>query len=255
MDSFLKKPVAAKLAAVIALSISIAALGYSLITYGLPEWTSHRPPQTSAPARRDQAGPLDPRITDHGTHLVYVPAGVSFDKKYWLLFALSPSGDAPSMILKWRKVADRHEWILAASKESRNGLPFDIGLGMLRTELHDVKQKYRVDERRVIFTGLSGGGMASHAFVKFYPHLVSAVIINTGMMERSFMTEHYPEQKLAVFLASPTDFRYKEMHRDLAFLESHKWKTKWIEFPGGHRLAPDEVCEQAAQWLEENLGG
>jgi predicted esterase len=180
---------------------------------------------------------------------------VSFDKKYWLLFALSPSGDAPSMILKWRKVADRHTWILAASKESKNGVPFVVGLGIIDSELREVKQRYPVDDGRVIFTGLSGGGMVSHAFAKFYPHLVSAVIINTGMMEQSFMTADYPDQKLAVFLASPTDFRYKEMHRDLAFLESHKWKTKWIEFPGGHRLAPEEVCEQAAQWLEENLGG
>ena len=253
MDSFLKKPVAARLAALIGLSISIAALGYSLITYDLLEWTSPRPPQGSAPSPRDRWAPLDPRITDHGTHMVYVPDGVSFDKKCWLLFALSPSGDAPSMILKWRKVADRHGWILAASKESKNGLPFDVGLGMIDSELREVKQRYPVDERRVIFTGLSGGGMASHAFAKFHPLLVSAVIINTGMMEQSFMTADYPEQKLAVFLASPTDFRYKEMHRDLAFLESHRWKTKWIEFPGGHRLAPDEVCEQAAQWLEENL--
>ncbi len=97
--------------------------------------------------------------------------------------------------------------------------------------------------------------MVSHAFAKFYPQLASAVVINTGMMEESFMTADYPEQKVAVFLASPTDFRYKEMQRDLAFLESHRWKTKWIEFRGGHALAPDEVCEQAAQWLEENLRG
>ena len=95
--------------------------------------------------------------------------------------------------------------------------------------------------------------MVSHAVAKFHPHLVSAVVINTGMMEESFMTADYPSEKLAVFLASPTDFRYKEMQRDRAFLESHRWKTKWIEFPDGHTLAPDNLCEQAAQWLEENL--
>ena len=55
-------------------------------------------------------------------------------------------------------------------------------------------------------------------FAKFYPNLVSGVVINTGMMEQSFMTADYPEQKLAVFLASPTDLKYNEMRRDLAFL-------------------------------------
>jgi predicted esterase len=122
------------------------------------------------------------KIADHGTHLVYVPDGLSFDKKHWLLFALSPSGDARSIIFKWRQVADRHGWILAASKECKNGASFNVGLAMIDAELREVKQRYPVDERRVVFTGWSSGGMASHAFAKFYPHLVSGVVINTGMM-------------------------------------------------------------------------
>ena len=30
-------------------------------------------------------------------------------------------------------------------------------------------------------------------------------------------------------------------------------KHHWIEFAGGHTLAPAAVYEQAAGWLEENL--
>ena len=244
MDIFSKRPVAVMLVAVPVTAISIAVLVHSLRTEGLLQWR----PDHSAPV-----GSVRDKISDHGTHLVYVPVGASFDRKYWLMFALSPSGDALSMILKWQKVADKHAWILAASKESKNGVPFHVCLRMIEAELRAVEQKYPVDARRVIFTGLSGGAMVSHAVAKFHPHLASAVVINTGMMEESFMTEDYPSEKLAVFLASPTDFRYKEMQRDRAFLESHRWKTKWIEFPGGHTLAPDNVCEQAARWLEENL--
>jgi predicted esterase len=239
-----KRPGRAMMLASTVAAISIAVLVYSVLTSGLLDCMPDPPPPPA---------PLPNNIADHGTHLVYVPNGVSFDKKNWLLFALCPGGNARSMIRKWYKVADKHAWILAASKESRNGLPFDVGLPLIEAELRAVEREYPVDSGKVIFTGLSGGGMASHAFAKFSPSLVSAVVINTGMMEASFMTANYPEQKLAVFLASPTDFRYNEMQRDRAFLESHRWKTKWIEFVGGHVLAPDDVCEQAAQWLEENL--
>jgi hypothetical protein len=244
MGLLTKRSVPAMLMALAVTVVSVVALLHSLGTHGLLERSTAEAPRVAS---------LSNRIADHGTHLVYVPDGVSFDRKHWLLFALSPSGQALPMISKWHKVADRHAWVLTASKESKNGVPFDIVLGMIEAELRSVTHEYPVDASRVFFTGFSGGGMASHAFAKFYPNLVSGVVINTGMMEQSFMIADYPEQKLAVFLASPTDFRYNEMRRDLAFCESHHWKTKWIEFAGGHVLAPDDVCEQAAQWLEENV--
>ena len=66
------------------------------------------------------------------------------------------------------------------------------------------------------------------------------------------MTDDYPMLKTAVFLASPTDFRYNEMKRDRSFVEHHHWKTYWIDFDDGHSLVPASVYEQAADWLDEN---
>jgi predicted esterase len=196
---------------------------------------------------------LTGKISDQGTYLVYLPDGLESGKKYTTVFLLSPSADAMGMISTWSQIAEKHRWILAASKEFHNGVEFGLTLQQLGIELRDFEQKYAVDPRRLIFSGISGGGMGSHAMSKFYPREVSAVVINTGMMEESFMTSDYPQGKLAVFLASPTDFRYHEMQRDHSFLLSHRWKVKWIEFPGGHIMAPLEIYEQAATWLEENL--
>ncbi len=133
-------------------------------------------------------------------------------------------------------------------------MPFDILFRQLEAELNDVEKKYNVDTNRIIFAGFSGGGMGAHAFSKFYPGRVYGVVVNTGMMEDTFMTEDYPREKHAVFLASPTDFRYNQMKRDQAFLESHGWNVKWIEFAGGHAAAPDSSYEQAAEWLEKSFG-
>ena len=94
--------------------------------------------------------------------------------------------------------------------------------------------------------------MGAHAFVRSHPGRVWAIVVNTGMMADGSLTPDYPPGKLAVFLASPTDFRYTEMQRDRRFLESRQWKVEWIEFEGGHAIAPAATYEQAAQWLEEN---
>jgi predicted esterase len=193
------------------------------------------------------------RLADHPTYLIYLPEGWKPEQEFPLVFALSPTADARSMISAWLSVANRHHWLVAASKEFRNGQQFAPSLKQIEAELNAVERDYAVNTRRVIFTGISGGGMGTHAVAKYYPNRVSALVINTGMMNAPFMTEDYPEGKLAVFLASPTDFRYTEMKRDRSFLEWHHWRTKWLEFAGGHRMAPAAAYEQAAEWLEENL--
>lgn len=205
------------------------------------------------PAHLRPRGPIGGQLTEHPTYLIYRPVGWKAEEKYPLVFALSPTGDARSMIAAWSSVADRHHWLVAASKEFHNGQEFAPSLKRIAAELDAVERDYSVNTRRVIFTGLSGGGMGSHAFSKFYADRVCAVVINTGMMHTPFMTGDYPEGKWAVFLASPTDFRYGQMQRDRSFLELHRWKTKWIEFSGGHTMAPAPVYEAVAVWLEENL--
>jgi hypothetical protein len=100
--------------------------------------------------------------------------------------------------------------------------------------------------------------MGAHAFAFLSPQLISAVVINTGMMHENYsqgaQKYMYPKGKLAVFLASPTDFRYGAMKKDRVFLEELGWKTQWIEFAGGHTFAPQAKYEEAALWLEEELG-
>jgi predicted esterase len=205
------------------------------------------------PVSTPQSPPAETiKLTDRQTYLVYLPDGIELGKRYPLVFALSPGANAASMISAWVPAATKHHWIVAASKEFRNGVEFGVTFRQIEAELNDVESSYPIDTTHVILTGLSGGGMGAHAFAKFYPGRVQAVVINTGMMDSVFMTDDYPEWKTAVFLASPTDFRYTEMKRDRSFLEQHRWKTDWIEFEGGHRMAPDTVYEQAADWLDEN---
>ena len=94
--------------------------------------------------------------------------------------------------------------------------------------------------------------MASHGYSQFYPGRVKAVVANSGMIEESMKGESYLRNKLAVFIASPSDFRYREMKSDRLFLEANGWTTEWIEFPGGHVIAPDSVYESVASWLEKH---
>jgi len=193
------------------------------------------------------------RIVNTADYILYIPKALKPKQKYPLIVALHPGGDAGCMINLWQRNAERHKWIVFASITFSNGQDIERSLAYLVSILKNkIITAYPVDTDRIAASGFSGGGMGSHGLAFEYPDLVSAVIVNTCMINKYFYTvaERYPQGKKAVFLASPTDFRYNEMKSDRALLEQHGWKTKWIEFEGGHRIAPQQCYDAAADWLE-----
>jgi predicted esterase len=196
-----------------------------------------------------------PKIIDNSSYILYLPSGIDAGRRYPLVVALSPSADAQTMLNTWKYTSERYKWIIFASKEFRNGIDMNKLLARLKADLESVISNYPIDRSKIIATGLSGGGMGSHALAFFYPSLIYAVVINTGMIHEYYsgQSSTYPRGKVAVFLASPTDFRYQEMRRDRDFLVSLGWRVKWIEFEGGHIIAPADAYEQAAAWLNEEF--
>jgi predicted esterase len=197
----------------------------------------------------------EPKIINDPAYILYIPGGLSNQKRYPLVIALSPSADAQSMIDVWKQAADKHKWMIMASKKFQNGVPVDPILGELASAVSKLYGKYPVSKTKVIASGFSGGAMGSHMFACKYPDLIKAVVANTGMINENYISQksRYPRNKLAVFIASASDFRYNEMKRDRKFLEDLGWKTKWTEFGGGHMIAPASKYEEAAAWLDGNL--
>ncbi len=190
-------------------------------------------------------------IIDKTDYIIYLPSGLSETDKYPLLIGLSPSADASGMIDFWKNTAEKYKWIIYASKIGRNGMYLDSSITDIATIIkRDILPFYPIDREKIIASGISGGAMASHAFSFLYPDMISAIIINTGMINEEYLKEPaYPTGKIAVLLASPEDFRYDEMQRDRDFLQNLGWKIKWIEFSGGHTMAPEKVYDEAIRWV------
>jgi hypothetical protein len=214
---------------------------------GKTEGVSNTPNQPAVPSGR---------IDEYGNYLLFVPDRKNLQNDSIFIVAFSPSGDARSMVDAWKSAAEKRGWPIFASKTYHNGeLPqtfnndtfSDIGNASL--ELGYAKPK-------LVFTGFSGGGQVSHAFAFGSPSKVAAVVTNCGIINRGFLnfTSYYPHNKTVLFIASLTDFRYEDMKQDKIYLEALGWKTGWIEFSGGHMLAPPDTYEQAAEWLEDNVG-
>ena len=196
-----------------------------------------------------------PGILETSEYLLYLPPRMDTNLKHPMVVALSPSADAWSMIHAWEKAVGKHQWILFASKFTSNNRTFGENLNELVPLLRSLPEDYPIDREKIIATGLSGGAMLAHFLAYQHPKLIAAVVANTGMMDDHPPELPYPRNKVAVFLASSTDFRYGDMKKNLEFLKGLGWKTRWIEFPGGHKLAPSAVYEEAADWVAQHLEG
>jgi hypothetical protein len=189
---------------------------------------------------------------------LYFPASLDMRKPHPLVLALSPAGVGKDLLPVWKPVCDRYGWILVASNNSRNGQLFGEGEDLLLAAIAQVSSQLPVDRARIYATGCSGGGQEAEYLTSAYPDVFRACIVNTGRIHPQFLDKSsekfWVRGKCAIFIASPTDFRYEEMKKDKVFLEGFSWTTKWIEFEGGHTLAPASVYLEAAAWLEEQHG-
>jgi predicted esterase len=195
------------------------------------------------------------RTVDSDAYILYIPADIDAQTLRPLVIVFSPSGDSKGVIEFWKDIAEGYKLIVLASKEFHNGMDATPVLERLADGMEAVRAQAPVDSSRIIAAGFSGGGMCSHLFAFSHPALISAVIVNTGMIHEAYIQrpEVYPRGKCAVFLASPKDFRYEEMRRDERFLKELGWRTAWIEFEYGHAVAPVSAYESAVQWLIEQL--
>jgi len=198
------------------------------------------------------------KIIESNKYTLYIPDNLEQNKKYPLVIAFEPAGDAKTQIALWKDLAEKHKLIVAASKEFMNGID---PAGSFSTMVNLIKQDdpaCPIDKSRVITSGMSGGGMAAHMFSASHAKLTWAVISNCGTIHPYYYRNgkpFYGRNKLAVFLASRTDSNYGKMKEDKQFLEELGWKTKWIEFEGGHMVAPKESYERAVTWLESQGNG
>jgi len=201
------------------------------------------------------AAPLASGTYEEEEYLIYVPDGIDTDQKYPLIVAFSPGADAEGLISTWGGHADRNHCIILASKVIKNGMDIPAYLERLNKLIKEkVVEQFPVNPG-VIALGSSGGGMAAHLFSFFHPDTVAAVISNVGYIHENSLKhiDTYPHDKVCAFLTSPTDFNYKLMQEDRKFLKKLGWQLKWFEFAGGHQTAPEEMREEALQWVLATL--
>jgi len=219
-------------------------------------------PQSSSEKTKDSADSskkssifAQARTIETSQVVIYLPGKISSTQKYPLLVVLLSDDAATASVNYLQEICEKYKWIMLVSKKFHAGVDMRPVISDLALSVKSLSNDYPIDNKRVVVTGFSAGAMGAHFFSWAHTDVVSAIIVNTGVINEALREAKrpYPNQKYAVFLASPTDFRYQQMQEDRRFLEQSGWQVKWIEFKGGHALAPQAAYEEAIQWLRMKL--
>ncbi|MDX1921317.1 MAG: hypothetical protein SFU25_11370 [Candidatus Caenarcaniphilales bacterium] len=193
-------------------------------------------------------------------NIVYIPSIKNPREKFPVVIVFSPDGNARATLEYWKSLADEKKYILIGSKIYQNGNYTDEQMLAKISKNHSMVfnslKALPIQPQKIILAGLSGGGSFSHALNINRPGSYNTLIVNCGRIwepdyekaEKNFQrlkNIYSNRQNKIVFLASPTDFRYEEMKRDNQLMQKLGWKTYWIEFEGGHRMAPMEKYGEA----------
>ena len=93
-------------------------------------------------------------VTEWSYH-VYLPTSYTTDRKWPVLFIMSPVGGNAGTLDRYIQGAEMNNWILAVSVQSKNGS--EVTEAPITAMVDDVCKRLPIDPKRIYSSGMSGG--------------------------------------------------------------------------------------------------
>jgi hypothetical protein len=164
-------------------------------------------------------------------YALFIPSNYSPQRAWPVILAFDPRANGRSPVAAYQAAAERYGFIVAGSKNSRNGPP-DVSLNAAQAMLDDVNSRFSTDPKRIYLAGQSGGARFSMDLA----------------MGSGFAREPQKNLPFPVFgTAGTEDFNNLEMHTfDRILTSPHHVAI----FEGGHTWLLSELAVEAVEWME-----
>ncbi|MEO0475075.1 MAG: PHB depolymerase family esterase [Planctomycetota bacterium] len=224
-------------------------------------------------------------LKDHQFQLI-VPNDYDGSKAYGLLVFIHPNSNVSTNRLYGRSIQDvltKHNLIWVSYNKAGNEVMPNIRLGLALDAVHNLTQCYKIDDKRVYVSGLSGGGRMTCMAGIYYPQVFTGAlpIVGTlyfrdvklpedpglralikpdppkgvaawprGLLKPSAKTlARMKRQQRWVLIAGETDYNMPQMraHFEQGFERDGFEKARYLEIEGMGHTYPD------AKWYDHAL--
>ncbi|MGD1094772.1 MAG: hypothetical protein ABSB35_22620 [Bryobacteraceae bacterium] len=175
-------------------------------------------------------------------YVLYIPSNYSPQRAWPVILAFDPRANGRSPVVQYRVAAETYGFIVAGSKNSRNGPP-DVSLNAAQAMLDDVNSRFSTDPKRIYLAGHSGGA-------RFSMDLAMGTGKFAGVFASSAGFPREPQKNLPFPVcgtAGTEDFNKLGMHTfDRLLTSPHHVAI----FDGGHTWLPSDLAVEAVEWME-----
>jgi hypothetical protein len=183
------------------------------------------------------------------SYALYLPTGYRPERPSPILYCFDPGGDGNIPVALFRAGAEKFNWIVVSSHNSRNG-PWGVILRAARALWYDTHARFAVDDGRVYGAGFSGGARAACGLGKMLAIPLTGVIgCGAGLPE--WLEPNDMAQVPWFGTVGLRDFNYREMQELEGQLRRQGSPCLLRIFHGGHSWPPVKLALEAIAWLEE----
>ncbi|NWK55414.1 hypothetical protein HW115_07310 [Verrucomicrobiaceae bacterium N1E253] len=172
------------------------------------------------------------------SYFLYLPKSLVKGKKYPVLYIMSPGGGGGGTAKRYVAGAERNGWILAVSKQSKNG--FNKSSDAITNMMDHVQASLPIDKERVYVTGFSGGSRMAYLISQRRKEVTGVIACGAGGKIGS-------RKQVVYGLCGSNCFNRTDMANAFKGV-SHKGAVLRY-FPGRHAWANGELCEDAITHL------
>ena len=181
------------------------------------------------------------------SYALYLPSTYGPEKSWPILIALDPGAHGKPPVEHFKDAAEQQGWIIVGSNQSRNG-PLEPTINSVNAIWRDLHQRFSIDDRRVYFTGFSGGARAAVTIAMRCDCAAGVIGVGAG-----FPIEVAPTAaiRFAYFaLAGIDDFNFPEVKTLEEALAKAGVNHELKVFAGRHEWPPADAATEAIEWME-----
>lgn len=195
---------------------------------------------------------------DNGSYMASVPDNYDGKTAFGIYLHISPS-PRTSLPKGYAEILRKRKLIFVSPHGADNNRPYLERVARALDALASARSRLKIDDKRIIVGGLSGGGHIAFYTQMLFPGLFQGAISHAA---QSYLPGHFHGFTLAdckqsarnrkwAVISGNKDYNYKEIQTTGAVWKKAGLSYRFFDVPGmGHTNAPPQNFDEALNWIE-----
>jgi len=183
------------------------------------------------------------------TFALYLPTTFNPQVNSAIIFIFDPSGTAINGINAFKESAEKFDYILVCSNNSKNG-PYQKNFDVTNRLFDHVFSEFNIDANRIYTAGFSGGSRLACTIAVLTGAIQGVIGCGAGFGYDLDKKPTFENKFSYVGLVGDEDMNFQEMHNVKDWLDRINLKNALFTFKGDHNWPNATQIERALIWLE-----